>query len=108
MDAQARTMERILATANTQMRLMAEYNEKLTTANTDLLDYIRAQKESEALAAQQSQQVTNELSKALVDNLPMLMGMFEKLAGPKLGKVAKVMNGAASVAAVASGNNPQQ
>ncbi len=98
MDHIVRTTERLLGTVNNQMRQMSEFQDKLVAANHDLIDYVRHVKESEALASQESREVTSQLVQGIKENMPLVLGLLEKVLGGSPG-AAKVLNGAKVVAA---------
>lgn len=107
MDAIARTVERVLATANTQLRVMAETNEKLAEHNNSLHDLVREMNAAKLLQEQQEHDTTREIQTEVVKALPMFIELLgSKLSGPTKG----VLNGAAAavkvVAAATSGAPP--
>jgi hypothetical protein len=107
MDQIVRTQERVLASANTQLRIQQEFAEKLMQQNHELLDYIRVSKEREALEAAQNNQVTNMLGDAFKEHLPLLLDVVQKLSAKSGGSTAgKILNGAKAAAKVAAEITP--
>ena len=101
MDSIARTVERLLATANTQLSLMAKHTETVQDKYHQALNYIQESNENKALTAQAESDTTRDLQKHLIQALPTVLAMLSKATGnsPQL---AKTLNGAQKVAEVVS------
>jgi hypothetical protein len=106
MEAIVRTTERALAVANTQMRLLSEFNEKLLTANHDLLDLMRVKEEQQALMASQTAETSAAITGAIKEHLPLLVNLAERMLTGKGGSAGKVLNGVKTAAAVVAQTPP--
>lgn len=85
-DAQAKTVERTLQTANVQLEVLTRTVETQARANGELLEYIRAANEQSALAASVSQQVSSKISDALGELMQSAPLLIELLVAKQKGK----------------------
>lgn len=106
MDAQARTMDRILATANTQLEMMATALTAQQAQNAALLQQIQLQKQMELEhQANNAPGVPPELMQQAVEMLPALIEVIFSKAPASNGAAAAATQAAAKVAANVVTNN---
>jgi len=81
-DAQAKTVERTLQSANVQLEVLTRTVETQARAHAELLDYVRTKHETEALEQQSSRQV-NEIVGNLLEQAPLLLDLLKAKAEGK-------------------------
>lgn len=108
MESNAKTMDKVLASANAQLDRSTAFISTLSEAHTASLAYIRAKNEQEALQAAEVQQQSSwgidpQLKQMLIDNGPKLLnvigGFFEE-------QIIKAKADAARAAAAAAVGSP--
>ena len=102
-EAQAKTVERTLSSANVQLEVLTRTVERQAKANAELLDYIRAQNEQKALAVEEEGEVKKAVGQ-LLEQAPLLLEMM--MASKKAAKNKK--QSAAAAAAEQVGETVKQ
>lgn len=82
-EAQARTVERTLQSANVQLEVLTRTVESQSKANAELLDYIRAQNEHAALKRIEETDQTQQVLGQLMEQAPLLLELLKSRAVPK-------------------------
>lgn len=76
-EAQARTVERTLQSANVQLEVLTRTVESQSKANAELLDYIRASNEHQALKRIEETDQTQQVLGQLMEQAPLLIELLK-------------------------------
>lgn len=112
LEANVRTMDRILSSANAQLDRTTESYKVLAESHADTLKFLHSKLENEALTIREEQSMQSELLGMIKENAPGLLKMIEHAmrgAGkPKAANVAQVASAALNGGAGTGAASPPQ
>lgn len=97
-ETQARTNQKVLESANAQIDVLTRTVTKLSEANGEMVLFIQAQNEAEALRRREERNVSEQLVGPMVEQLPLLvelLGSYLKKRPAESSAITKAAQGAA-------------